>query len=96
MSKKQRIDIEQILTISATEYCRSENTSITDYDFMGIHVEKSTYYSNPRPEKVLAKNVPKGTEAVVGYHFFMNPQADKLYVGGTALIPKKKKGKLKR
>ena len=87
------IDLDKILTISATEYTKRPS----DYNYVGVHASGVVDHdSSPSdsPKRYLAKKVPIMAEAVVGYRVNLAQQYGNSRVfyeaNGTALIPKKK------
>ena len=80
--------LENILTISAEEYCTSVGRYLKDYRVVGVHVF-GQYGSNAR--FALRDVIPPGTEVIVAYKPSVG--GDNLVaISGTALIPKKKVG----
>ncbi len=102
MSKKRkRFPLEKILSISATEYCQSVDKRLKAYHLQGV-TAKTDFDDGDDfkfPKTIIAKYIPKNTEAVVGfqYQFTLNDgNSEYIFVDGTALIPKEKKGKLRK
>jgi hypothetical protein len=74
------IDIEKILTVTATEYCESVGKPLSDYLLVGVHGCHNI--------REFSEEVPDGADVIVnhrldypGYHY------------GTALVPKDYKPK---
>ncbi len=74
------IDISKILTISASEYVESKSRKLSDYKYLGVHL--NTFEGI----KDFSDKVPGIAEVVVGY-FVTSRRTFELH-RGTALIPK--------
>ncbi|MDP1695893.1 MAG: hypothetical protein Q8L29_03200 [archaeon] len=72
------INIEKILTISATEWFEMNGKNPREYEARGVHSDES------KVPEALAEVVPSKAEVVVGYRYYG------VYVAGTALIPIKR------
>jgi len=79
------IDIEKILTISASEYVEMSGRSLRDYEASGVHTSSINDI-----EKNFARLVPDGVEVVVGYRMSLSEGYAAAY--GTALIRKPTEG----
>lgn len=94
------IKLDQILTISLRDYCESRCRKISDYAILGVHSfgTLSVYTVDAdSPKHRLAREVPEGVEAVVGYNVQFMTQVEPSNKGpviyeanGNALIPKAK------
>lgn len=89
--------LEQILTISARDYCDINAKQLSDYIAQGIHVFIQLYFHHEYvlPAKEFLKSAPQDTEVVVGYSICKLAERSYgeicyLEVNGTALIPKQK------
>lgn len=86
------INLERVLTISATEWFAISGKSPTEYRVMGIH---SNVGNMDFAMKQFAEAVPSCAEVVVGYKItsasagHYSNLRDSSYACGTALIPKK-------
>jgi|APSaa5957512622_1039677.scaffolds.fasta_scaffold76949_3 hypothetical protein len=83
------IDTGNILNVSASEYCESQNTTLAKYDLFGVHYEGDDLEG-------FAKLVPDNAEVVVNYQhsFFGGSSFSMTKVNramGTALILKTKR-----
>src|SRR3989344_4941972 len=83
--KSNTFPLEKILTITATEYVGSQNKSLGNYNFVGVHV--ASYKIED-----FTKQIPKNVEVVVAYRFESRDSSFSQHYG-TALIPKKEKTK---
>ena len=86
--------LEKILTISAQEYAGPNNAVRDLYELAGVHCEGISPLSYIDD---FAKNIPAGTEVVVGYRILGVGKGDypRTFQSGTALIPKRDATKLK-
>ncbi|HLC53040.1 MAG TPA: hypothetical protein VJK03_00710 [Candidatus Nanoarchaeia archaeon] len=81
------IDIERILTISATEWFGMNKKKPSEYEARGIHCHEDPYLVTEK----FAKRVPSEAEVVVGYRVSSSAAGhNPAIASGTALILRKK------
>jgi hypothetical protein len=86
MADKKLFPLEKILTISAEEYCESnDNTFLHIYNMIGVHA-----YGNSleHVQEIISTQVPKA-EVIVAYKAFPDINGA-ILASGTALIPKER------
>ena len=87
--------LEKITSMSAYDYCDSQNKKLSDYEIRPIHarlVSRTVGDSCPDTRELLARRVPEAAEIVTDYQaqIAMNNYLVLQYATGTALIPKPK------
>lgn len=85
MEDKMDKKLENILTISATEYCEMVGNKLSEYKPVGVGKEITD-------ENVVFLNVPEGTEVIVDFKiaYSISGAISKAYGVGTALVRKEK------
>src|SRR3989344_3859633 len=74
--------LENLLTVSARDYCESVGKKLSDYEMRGVHREGFSELKN------FAKMVPENAEVVVDYVFIRSSNTGNyMNASGTALIP---------
>jgi hypothetical protein len=76
--------LEKILTASAGEYVESRGKKLSDYEMRGVHYEQ---HMGDVSGIAGAEVIPEDAEVVTDLRVAYNP-GFKIYVDGTALIPK--------
>lgn len=86
---EQKFPKEKILSVSASDYCKSKGKKLSSYEMIGVHGSDSGLGSNFL-ERFIEK-VPSRAEVVVNYRAILTKgefSTPYFYGFGTALLPK--------